>query len=528
MDGIQFVVIMMLIPALAGALPAWNVQPANFTSAVQGENITLKWEYNVDGTFSHAQFSDLKDGGKEKTVAAKSSESGNVVVASDYQERFFVSISDSQTTIKILRAQKADFGKYKLEVINRNLATINSVVKVSVHYPPANTVLTVFPDRSEVLGGSVLYEKCSTDANPSPHIFLLYFNGNFIRNSSSGEFNVTVDSDGVYTCAPINTVGSGDNASFSVTIFGKPIIASEPKNVTALVGEATSLRCLAHGSPPLAITWARHGVGNGSDLLFQSAKFSDSGWYRCVAKNAHGVSFSSLAYLDVTDSASTFINGRMTITNKNFDKSLENPASARYQTIKKQFVEAVEVVFKSDGAFHSTDVTRFENGRKGTLNIYFVLTFKEAVRTDRKIALLKIAASDGKLGVLDVDPASVMAIRETEEPVLECNLGCRPSHSIESLACSCENKIFGAVIGVLVFIIIGLLIYIFFLRKRSEIESKERSCEMVKVETQPRPPSYEITLTGVKQVEIQAECTVAEESVGETPEIEADAEPIDT
>ncbi|XP_022803721.1 uncharacterized protein LOC111341026 isoform X3 [Stylophora pistillata] len=448
MDGIQFVVIMMLIPALAGALPAWNVQPANFTSAVQGENITLKWEYNVDGTFSHAQFSDLKDGGKEKTVAAKSSESGNVVVASDYQERFFVSISDSQTTIKILRAQKADFGKYKLEVINRNLATINSVVKVSVHYPPANTVLTVFPDRSEVLGGSVLYEKCSTDANPSPHIFLLYFNGNFIRNSSSGEFNVTVDSDGVYTCAPINTVGSGDNASFSVTIF---------------------------------------------------------------------------------DSASTFINGRMTITNKNFDKSLENPASARYQTIKKQFVEAVEVVFKSDGAFHSTDVTRFDrNGRKGTLNIYFVLTFKEAVRTDRKIALLKIAASDGKLGVLDVDPASVMAIRETEEPVLECNLGCRPSHSIESLACSCENKIFGAVIGVLVFIIIGLLIYIFFLRKRSEIESKERSCEMVKVETQPRPPSYEITLTGVKQVEIQAECTVAEESVGETPEIEADAEPIDT
>ena len=72
-----------------------------------------------------------------------------------------------------------------------------------------------------MFGGSVLYEKCSTDARPDPHIFLLYFNGNFISNSSSGEFNVTVYSDGVYTCAPINTVGSGDNASFSVTIFGK-------------------------------------------------------------------------------------------------------------------------------------------------------------------------------------------------------------------------------------------------------------------------------------------------------------------
>ena len=77
-----------------------------------------------------------------------------------------------------------------------------------------------------MLGGSVLYEECYTDANPGPHIFLLYFNGNLIRNSSSGEFNVTVDSDGVYTCAPINTVGSGDNASFSVTIFGKNPSAS--------------------------------------------------------------------------------------------------------------------------------------------------------------------------------------------------------------------------------------------------------------------------------------------------------------
>lgn len=146
----------------------------------------------------------------------------------------------------------------------------------------------------------------------------------------------------------------------------------EPRNVTALVGEATSLKCLAHGNPPPTITWARHGIGNGSELFFPSAKFSDSGWYRCVATNAYGVSFSPLAYLDVTgkvldpscgrikivriavlsnfigsfyslDSASTFINGRMTILNENFDNGLENPSSARYQTLKRQFVEAVSV-----------------------------------------------------------------------------------------------------------------------------------------------------------------------------------------
>lgn len=105
----------------------------NFTSVVQGKNTTLAWEYNVDGKFAQAQFSDLKKAGKEKAVAVKSSANGNVVVASDYQERFIVRISASQTLVTILRAQKADIGKYKLQVINRKLETINSVVEVSVH-----------------------------------------------------------------------------------------------------------------------------------------------------------------------------------------------------------------------------------------------------------------------------------------------------------------------------------------------------------------------------------------------------------
>ena len=105
----------------------------NFTSVVQGKNITLAWEYNVDGKFAQAQFSDLKKAGKEKAVAVKSSANGNVVVASDYQERFIVRISASQTLVTILRAQKADIGKYKLQVINRKLETINGVVEVSVH-----------------------------------------------------------------------------------------------------------------------------------------------------------------------------------------------------------------------------------------------------------------------------------------------------------------------------------------------------------------------------------------------------------
>ena len=59
---------------------------------------------------------------------------------------------------------------------------------------------------------------CTTDANPDAHVYHYYFNGNLTGNSSSGVFNTTVMGDGVYTCVPENTVGTGDNDSVSITV----------------------------------------------------------------------------------------------------------------------------------------------------------------------------------------------------------------------------------------------------------------------------------------------------------------------
>ena len=63
--------------------------------------------------------------------------------------------------------------------------------------------------------------KCTTDANPDAHIYHFYLNDNPIGNSSSGVLNTTVMEDGIYTCVPINTVGTGDNATVSITAVGK-------------------------------------------------------------------------------------------------------------------------------------------------------------------------------------------------------------------------------------------------------------------------------------------------------------------
>ena len=53
------------------------------------------------------------------------------------------------------------------------------------------------------------------------HFYVHDLNDNLIGNSSSGVFNTTVMADGVYTCVPVNTVGTGDNHSVSITVVGE-------------------------------------------------------------------------------------------------------------------------------------------------------------------------------------------------------------------------------------------------------------------------------------------------------------------
>ena len=82
-------------------------------------------------------------------------------------------------------------------------------------------MITTLPQNTTVLHGFTVSIKCTTDANPDAHIYHFYLNDNLIGNSSSGWFNTTVMADGVYTCVPINTDGTGDNATVSITAVGK-------------------------------------------------------------------------------------------------------------------------------------------------------------------------------------------------------------------------------------------------------------------------------------------------------------------
>ena len=89
---------------------------------------------------------------------------------------------------------------------------------------PSAPALTIVPSNTTVLRGNTVSLICSADANPDAHVYQFYFNDTSIGNSSSGVFSITVKADGMYTCVPINTVGTGHNATVSVTAVGKLVV----------------------------------------------------------------------------------------------------------------------------------------------------------------------------------------------------------------------------------------------------------------------------------------------------------------
>ena len=86
---------------------------------------------------------------------------------------------------------------------------------------PTGTRMTSGLNNTVVLAGGLLFLNCTSDANPAVHAFQLIFNSTLIAISNSGMFSVTVRKAGIYTCIPVNEVGSGDSATVKVTVLGK-------------------------------------------------------------------------------------------------------------------------------------------------------------------------------------------------------------------------------------------------------------------------------------------------------------------
>ena len=106
----------------------WVLEPNNPSEAVEGDNITLKWDYNLTGdTIDRVQWRDVKN----SEAIGKLSSSGPVVYP-DYITRFKID-ENEKATLMIFDVKRRDTGKYKCEVdVKLSDQKISSEIQLNV------------------------------------------------------------------------------------------------------------------------------------------------------------------------------------------------------------------------------------------------------------------------------------------------------------------------------------------------------------------------------------------------------------
>ena len=116
--------------------PSFLSTPSSPLYPVENDNITLQWTYTLDGSpLDEVVVLFTPDSLSLSVLRVARYRSGDTTqVASEVQDRFVFSLTESQSTMTILRSQRSDSGIYSLRVSPDvlNQASINSVVKISV------------------------------------------------------------------------------------------------------------------------------------------------------------------------------------------------------------------------------------------------------------------------------------------------------------------------------------------------------------------------------------------------------------
>ena len=116
---------------LEAAVTTLTATPPDPSFAIETRDLTLVWEYTLDGSVLFAQFLNVTGGGSER-IARQVSEGGSVNVEAKYQDRFTVVITDSQASLKIRGVQSSDQGKYRFSLSPTGSGDIIDEVEVIV------------------------------------------------------------------------------------------------------------------------------------------------------------------------------------------------------------------------------------------------------------------------------------------------------------------------------------------------------------------------------------------------------------
>ena len=110
------------------ATPNFTEEPRN-QSVAEGNNITLEWRYNFRG----GSFYQLSFGNPRKSRIVDKSDRDKVpFIASVYRGRLLANVTDTYTSITLLRVNRTDSTTYTLTVVSNTRESLDSKVEISV------------------------------------------------------------------------------------------------------------------------------------------------------------------------------------------------------------------------------------------------------------------------------------------------------------------------------------------------------------------------------------------------------------
>ncbi|XP_059187647.1 immunoglobulin superfamily member 10 [Centropristis striata] len=228
-------------------------------------------------------------------------------------------------TLVIYSPGKEDAGKYRCGAKNY-MGYIEKLIILDVGQKPY--ILTRPRGIIRSMSGEPLFLHCLSDGSPRPRIYWTIPGGHtltrpqvlgryqLLQNGTLVVQDTTLHDRGSYVCRARSDAGEAV-LTVPVIIIAYPprITAGPPPSVKAATGSPLQLNCAAHGIPKPEITWelpdgsvlsaAEQGRPMGSEMLhpqgtliIQRPKASDSGTYKCLAKNHLGTD-SKVTYVHI-------------------------------------------------------------------------------------------------------------------------------------------------------------------------------------------------------------------------------------
>ncbi|NWU18114.1 IGS10 protein, partial [Cephalopterus ornatus] len=234
-------------------------------------------------------------------------------------------LTGSNGTLTIYNARRDQAGRYRCAARNK-VGYIEKLIILEVAQKPS--ILTHPVGLVKGVSGEPLTLHCLADGSPKPSMAWTLPGGRVLdRPQVSGRFlllengtlvirAVTTHDGGSYVCRARNDAGdSSVTVPVTVAAHAPRITGRPPPALHTMPGAAVQLHCAALGIPKPDITWelpdgstlstAHQGRGPGGELLhptgtlfLQNPQPSNSGTYKCTARNPLGSDF-AVSYVHV-------------------------------------------------------------------------------------------------------------------------------------------------------------------------------------------------------------------------------------